>query len=509
MTPPATLEQAIAKIDALTRDNQILLEELRAWRMGFFGKRSERLEPGQLSLIEQGAQEVPIIEEPSIPAAQQQQQRKKGHGRRLFSDDLPREVIELDVPEAERACPDCGEPMRAFGEEVTERGHFVPARIIVRRYVKKRYACPDGHAVKTALAPDGVIDKGKYEASVYAHVATSKYADHLPLHRLEGIFKRHGMHLPKQSMWDMLVKVDELVAQPVLAQMRTELHAEPALHSDETPVTMRLEGGKGTSTGYAWSWRSLLEVETPKALVHFEKSRARDGPLQFLGEWSGTLIIDGYPGYDEVIRRNGIVRAGCMAHARRKVKEALDTGSKCAVKLLRPIQRLFWIERAVRRRAEEKHLDRDELIELRREVRARYSVVVWKRIQRVARDLKDQRSTLPKSKLGKAIGYIENQADALSAFLTDGRIPIHNNDAERDLRHVAIGRKNWLVFGSPRGGDVACRLYSLVLSCKQNDVDPEAYIADVLMKVATTPASQIASLTPWGWKAARVSRPPA
>lgn len=508
MPAPATLEQAIDEIDALRRDNQILLEELRAWRLGFFGKRSERLEPGQLSIFEQGVQEVPAIEELASPAPQQRP-RKKGHGRRLFSDDLPREVIELDVPEDERACPECGESMRAFGEEVTERGHFVPARILVRRYVKKRYACPDGHAVKTAVAPDGVVDKGKYEASVYAHVATSKYADHLPLHRLEGIFMRHGMHLPKQTMWDMLVKVDELVAQPVLAQMRTELHDEPALHSDETPVTMRLEGGKGTSTGYAWNWRSLLDVETPKALVCFERSRARDGPLQFLGAWSGTLIIDGYSGYDEVIGRNGIIRAGCMAHARRKVKEALDTGSKCAVKLLRPIQRLFWIERAVRRRAEKQNLDREGLIALRGEVRSRRSTVVWARLQRVVWELKEQRSTLPKSKLGKALKYIGNQADALSVFLADPRIPIHNNDAERDLRHVAVGRKNWLVFGSPRGGDVACRLYSLVLSCKQNDVDPQAYIEDVLMKVATTPASQIASLTPWGWKAARISTTPA
>ncbi len=167
-----------------------------------------------------------------------------------------------------------------------------------------------------------------------------------------------------------------------------------------------------------------------------------------------------------------------------------------------------WIERAVRRRAEKKHLDRDGLTALLGEVRSRHSAVVWKRLQRAAWELNEQRSTLPKSKLGKAIKYITNQADALSAFLADPRIPIHNNDAERDLRHVAVGRKNWLVFGSPRGGDVACRLYSLVLSCKQNDVDPEAYIEDVLMKVATTPASQIASLTPWGWKAARATTAP-
>ena len=155
-------------------------------------------------------------------------------------------MIELDVPETERACPDCGKAMRAIGEDITERGHVVPAQIVVRRYVRKKYGCPDGHAVKTAPAPEGVIDGAKYEASVYAHVATAKYADHLPLHRLEGIFKRHGVHLPKQTMWDMLVRIDELLAQPVLRQMHKEILEERVLHSDETPVAMRVEDGSGS-----------------------------------------------------------------------------------------------------------------------------------------------------------------------------------------------------------------------------------------------------------------------
>ena len=387
---------------------------------------------------------------------------------------------------------------------MTERGHCVPAKVVVRRYVRPKSACPDGHGVRPAKLPDGVIDAGKYEASVYAHVATAKYADHLPLHRLEGIFKRYGVHLPKQSMWDMLVRIDALVAQPVLEQMRTELLEEDVLHADETPVTMRLEDQKGTKTGYAWGWRNVRRPgRTSKALIEFRTSRGRDGPSRFLGDWSGTLVADGYTGYDEVIRTNGITRAGCWSHARRKLKEALDTGSTGVVELLGLVQRLFGVERPINERVLAGEIDAAQQLELRRAARDAMSRNLVEAIYTEAERLEHQRSTLPKSKLGKALGYLMSQRQALSAFLNDARLPIHNNDSERDLRHLAVGRKNWLVFGSQRGGEVACRLYSLVLSCKQCGADPEAYLEDVLMKVATTKASEIASLTPWAWQSAR------
>ncbi|MEM7518346.1 MAG: IS66 family transposase, partial [Planctomycetota bacterium] len=342
------------------------------------------------------------------------------------------------------------------------------------------------------------------EASVYAHVATAKYADHLPLHRLEGIFKRYGVHVPKQSMWDMLVRTDEIIAQPVLRQMRAELLEEPVLHADETPVTMRLEEGKGTKNGYAWGWRNLRRPGHPsKALIEFRTSRGRDGPRRFLGDWKGALIIDGYAGYDEVIRTNGITRAGCWAHARRKLKEAFDTGSESVAALLQLVQDLFAIQRPINEAVRAGELCGEKLLGHRRAAREEQSQLIVDAIYVEAERLERQRSTLPKSKLGKAIYYLMSQRTALRTFLNDPRLPIHNNDAERDLRHLAVGRKNWLVFGSQRGGEVACRLYSLVLSCKQCGADPEAYLEDVLMKVATTPASEIATLTPWAWQAAK------
>jgi len=503
----ANLDHANELIVGLERENKILRDELAILKQGLFGRKSERIDAGQLGLFLKGdepeSSALANVELPSGEATLARRNADRGHGRARFAEHLPREIIELDVPEAERVCPCCGKEMHAIGEDITERGHVVPAQIVVRRYVRKKYACPDGHAVKAAPLPDGVIDGAKYEASVYAHVATAKYADHLPLHRLEGIFKRHGVHLPKQTMWDMLVTIDELFAQPVLRQMHRELLEEDALHSDETPVTMRLEDGQGSRTGYAWGWRNLRGAGPSKVLIEFKTSRSRDGPLAFLGNWSGTLITDGYSGFDEVVRANGIVRAGCWAHARRKFKQALDTGAASAAYVLAPIQRLFAVERALTRRAERLNMDRERFVELCGHVRERRSAKLVETILARAEKLSQQRATLPKSQLGKALVYLDRQRGPLSAFLADPRIPIHNNDEERDLRHLAVGRKNWLVFASDRGGQVACRLYSLVLSCKQAGVDPEKYIEDVLGRLSTTKASDIASLTPWAWAAAR------
>ncbi len=501
----ARVEALAEQNEALLRENKILREELAILKKGLFGRKSERLERGQLAMFAEGEEGEPTAQAPSPSEAKPKRAKRKGHGRAPFAPDVPRETIELDLGAEERACPCCGKEMRVIGEEVTERGHMVPAKIIVRRYVRKKYACPDGHAVRTADAPEALIDRGKYEPSVYAHVATAKYCDHLPLHRLSGIFKRHGVHLPKQTMWDMLVKVDELVAQPVLRQMREELLESEILHADETPVMVCHEDGKGSSRGYVWDWRAPGGDDVDKSLVQFTLSRDRFGPKQMLGGWSGTLITDGYAAYGEVSRENGIRRAGCWAHARRRFKEALDLKIVDAAAVLVHIQRLFWLERAMKRRVASAKQMTAELTELRCRIRPNRSRVVIDRIYRAAGDVDSKRTTMPKSKLGKALGYLFNQRDPLRVFLEDPRIEIHNNDSERDLRHVVLGRNNWLAFASPRGGEVASRLYSLVLSCKHAGADPEAYLEDVLRRVSTTPAKEIATLTPWAWAEAQRS----
>jgi transposase len=490
-----------ALVAQLQHDNRRLADQLAVLIHRYFGRSSERIDPAQLRLF---ADEVGLLmaeQAPAEPApAKAPPRQKRGHGRQPFAAHLPREVIELDVPACDRHCADCGQAMVPFGEEVTERGHFVPARVLIKRYVRKRYVCPAHHGVLTPSLPGSLVDKGKYEPSMYAHLVVAKYGDHLPLHRLSAIYKRHGLDLPKSTMWEMLSRVDEVVAAPILAQMRRELLQESHLQADETPVTVRLEDGKGSRTGYLWVWG-----RGPRRLFDFTMSRPRDGPKRMLGKWKGTLQTDGYAGYDEVTRINHLVRAGCWAHARRKLYEAWRTGSKSAAPLLAAIGRLFRIESALHRRRERLKLDEPAFLALRAEVRSRRSARVMERIDALARELRAKRATLPKSQLGKGLRYLDTQSAPLSVFLCDPKVEIHNNDSERALRHVVTGRKNWLFFGSPRGGEVGSRLFSLLATCKALDVHPEHYLEDVIRRVDTTPASQIAKLTPWAWAEARAT----
>jgi transposase len=346
------------RANALERENKILREELALLKQHLFGRRSERLQPGQAGLFGLGD-----LREAAVEAAQAQQTsptpstKTKGHGRAAFPEHLPRETVQLTVPEEQRVCPDCGQAMRPIGQDVTERGHFVPARFVVRRYEREKIACPAGHAVVSAQVPEGLVRRAKYEASAYAHVVVSKYLDHIPLNRLEGMLKRQGANLSKQTQWDMLATVDEQFAQPVLEQGRLELKRENVLQSDESPMRMRLEEGRGSKEVWAWLWRSLREGGPQKVLVDFKLHNNRDGPKSFLGEWTGTLLCDGTSAQDGVVEANGIVRAGCWAHARRYFKKALDAGTKEAALCLAPIGRLFWLERAVNRRADRLELE--------------------------------------------------------------------------------------------------------------------------------------------------------
>lgn len=506
MTEIVTLEDALAEIETLRVALSEAKGEIDVLRKWLFKRGRDKVDPNQLGLFDELLLKILGPETPESDAKPEKgkaDSKKKGHGRALFPESLPRKVVVLDLTEAERICPCCGKAMQRIGEDVCERGHYVPGRVEVHRYERPKYACPDGHGVVSHPAPPGVVEGAKFEPSVYSFIVVSKYGDHLPLHRLEGILARSGVHLPKQTMWEMLLQVDGLLAQPILTEMKRELLLEPVVQADETRFRARLENGKGSATCWAWAWRSVRDAGTAKVVVEFCETRSGDEPIQFLGDWSGVLVTDGYAGFEPVATKNGITRAGCMPHARRKLVDALEQRRRDAGHMLHMIDRLFALERAIKNRAARQELDWDGLVALRLLVRRRTAARRMERIFARAELLMQMRSTTPKSRLGVALGYLLNQRVPLSVFLEDGRVPMHNNDTERDLRHLVVGRGNWQLFGSKRGGAVGCRLYSLVLSCRAAGVNPEEYIADVLVRIQTTPPADYAQLTPWAWAAAR------
>lgn len=280
----------------------------------------------------------------------------------------------------------------------------------------------------------------------------------------------------------------------------TELLREPIIHGDNTGVQVRLEGKKGMREGQIWTW---LSTDQKKIVFDFTLSKGRDGPVNFLCKWSGIAVLDGAPNFNEVIIKNRIVRAGCWAHARRGVIKVFELKEKRSIRLMALLQRLFRMERVISNRAESRRLSAEEALALRSTVRKRTGKKIVDAIMNESRQLLRKHEVLPRSVLGKAASYLINQESPLRTFMVDPRIPIDNNAAERALRPVAVGRNNWLFFGSPKGGEVARAMYSVMLSCRALDVNPETYLTYITEAIAKTPATQIATLTPWAYAEAQ------
>lgn len=499
-------EELKSLIALLVQENLRLGQQLELLANRLFRPKSERIDPDQLHLFtiadeEPPAEPVQEEEEAEEETKKRKRRKKRGHGRACFPACLTRIHTYCELPVERQLCPDCGKHLVVVGEEVSERGMFIPAQIQVNVIHRTKYACPDGDTLITAPPPPALVEKAKYEASMYVHVAVSKYADHLPLHRQEQIFKRQGLSLPRQTMWEMILRLNEIVAKPIVEQMRLEARGSPLLYSDDTPIKVRLSVRGGSRKGYVYAYVDSRYGEPEKILFDFSMTHEHHVPARFLTGFSGLLVADGSGVYDPAEQQHALIRAGCWAHARRKLKEALDLGMSAAARIFPQVQRLFWIESAIYERARSKDpvLSAEAFHELRRDVRTRRSQRVIDKIKRLRDELIASRSVTPKSQLGIALTYMRNQWSRLIVFLEHSEIDIHNNVSERALRSIAVGRNNWMIFGSPRGGEVAAELFSLICSCKALDINPQSYLEDVALRVDTTPASEIARLTPWAW----------
>lgn len=510
-TAVKSLDEKIAELQAT---NERLIRELAdrqsiidALLRRLYRPKTERVDADQLLLFEGvAAGTLPPPPAPPVPTpAAEVAKKKPGHGRTPFAPDLPRETVATDVPEEDRVCSTCGEELKLLGTDVCERGHLQPVKIIVRRWESKKYACPKGHEVKTSEgAPRGLVERAKWTTESYAHVVVSKYADHMPLERLQKSLERHGVEAAASTLGTMVDTVAELLA-PVLEQAKAEILASDHLESDDTrinvffqPHEVKASARKTLKEGRLWAWKADEE----RIVFDFDPSGGKAAPIRFLGDWSGTLTADGGQSYDAVERANGIRRAGCWAHARRKFKEAVDLKVADAIPMIFMIQRLYRIEAGIKKRIAANQLLGSDADQLRARIRDKRSRKIVERISREVDRLKATVCPLPKSLLGKALRYLERQWDRLGVFLDDPKVPIDNNAVESAIRPVALGRKNYLFAGSARAARNAATLYSIVNSCLAIDVNPYDYLVDVLERIS--PYADLAQLTPWAWKAARL-----
>lgn len=481
----ATLHDELTKVQ---RENALLRHQLDVLCQRLFGKKSERVDPRQLRLaLEQLANEPGSVSEPvemdSGETPVRGHQRRRPTGRGPLPPHLPRHRVELDVADADKLCA-CGHLKTRIGESVSEKLEYEPASFVVIETVRAKYACPQCHdGVVEAPAPLQAVEKSLAGEGLLAHVVVSKYLDHLPLHRLAGIFARQGVELSRSTLCDWVAEVAMALA-PIGEQLRREITAATYLQTDDTPVTVLDEHG-GSYKGRLWTY---LDPLGQQVVFDATPTHERDGPETFLAAFQGALQADAYTGYDGLYWTGRILEIGCWAHARRRFVEALMTDAQAALMVAR-IQQLYQVE----------HAGTDLDPPARGALRRDQSVPVLVQIDAARQDL--ARTVLPKSPLGDAVRYLTNQWAALQRFVDDGRLAIDNNRAENQLRVVAVGRKNWLFAGSFEGARRAALLYSLVQSCKLIDLPPFDYLKDVLLRVATHPHRLISQLTPKGWAA--------
>lgn len=499
----ADLATAQALITALQEQLATSQQEVVALRhqldvlcQRLFGKKSERVDPRQLQLaLAQLANEPGPVTEPiemdSAETPVRGHARRRSTGRRPLPAHLPRRRVEIDVPDTDKTCP-CGHARTRIGESITSKLEYEPASFVVIETARAKYACAHCHAgVVEAPAPPQAVEKSLAGEGLLAHVIVSKYVDHLPLHRLDGIFAREGIDLSRSTLCDWVADV-AIALTPIGEQLRREVVAADYLQTDDTSVTVLGDQG-GSFKGRLWVYLDPLgrQVVFDATVTH-----ERDGPAAWLADFRGKLQADAYAGYDGLYQTGHVVEIGCMAHARRRFVEAFAMDGSAALTVAL-IQQLYQVERAAV----------DLTPDARRARRQEHALPLLAQLKAERERL--AMTVLPKSPLGDAVRYLTNQWDALQRFVDDGRLSIDNNRSENQLRVVAVGRKNWLFAGSMAGARRAALLYSLVQSCKLVDVSPFVYLKDVLLRVATHPQRDIAQLTPKGWAQAFRSRPAA
>lgn len=470
------------------RDAQIhdLMQRMNSLLRDKFGKKAETFDPAQLVLFAELAAISPVEQATPAILADGSAGKKPGHARRKPAEELPRQRREYMIPQEKLACPECGEARTKCGEDVTEQYDYVPASVRVVEHARFKYACKpcQGHVV-LADGPNKPVEKGLATTGMLAHVATSKFADHLPLHRLEGIFKRHGAKIARSTMCDWIALTANML-EPLYERMKQRVLGSRVIWTDDTPIKMQ-DRLHDKNIREARVWVYLGDAKNAFTVFDFTDSRRRDGPVKFLGDWKGYLQADAFAGYDCIFACGDVLEVACMAHARRKFFDSLPSDKKDAEEVLAVIQKLYDVERDCK---DMSPADRREQ-RLKRSAPLLHLMHAWLNRQKLV--------SLPKSPLGKAITYALNNWRALCRYLVDGELSIDNNASENALRPVALGRKNWLFAGSREGGRNAAIITSFIRSCKQHGINPQVYLADVLTRLSASGAADLDELLPGTW----------
>lgn len=471
--------------DKLLMEHEYLKQQLAELRRMIFGSKSERFvssgDTSQLSLFAEEAAVHPEGETQEVAYTRQKPKKeKKTPVRMVLPSHLPRveETIEPDHKE---------EGSRKIGEEITELLEYNPARLFVRRIVRPKYTNPKGEGIVIAEMPSLPVPKGNAGASMLAQVMVSKFVDHLPYYRQIQIYKRQGLTLSDSTLNGWFTATANLLV-PLYDVLERQVLKSNYLQADESPIGVQSSHKKGAlHTGYQWVYRSPIER---LVLFRYHHSRETKAPESMLKDFSGSLQTDGYQAYKNMKTNNHITLLACMAHARRYFEKALDNDDARASVMLKQMQRLYDIERKSRERG------------LDHTARKRYRQLFANPVLTEMEDwlTVNINTVLPKSAIGKAIAYTLKLWPKLARYVEDGNYEIDNNLIENAIRPLALGRKNYLFAGSHEAAQRAAMMYSFFATCKINDVEPLAWLTNVLERIPEHKANKLAELLPQNWK---------
>ncbi len=454
-----------------------LEEQLRLLLQKRFGASSEQGTIDQLGLFNEGEATEGDTVEADEGVTVQPHQRRRGK-RAPLPDILPRVEVIHDLADADKVCPHDGHALHRIGEETSEQLDVIPAKIQVIKHVRIKYACRCcEQTLKTAPLPPQPIPKSQASPGLLAHIAVSKYVDALPLYRQVEMWRRVGVDLDRSTFANWMIKVGELLT-PLINLMQDKLLSGPLIHMDETTGQVLNEPGRSAQNkSYMWL---RMGGDPPNRIILFDyyPTRHSDVARHLLSGFAGTLVTDGYDGYNAVVRENGLVHAGCWAHARRKFDEAIKARAKGkqsktgkAHKAVALIGKLYQIEREIKERSADERLHERQLKS--------------KPIIDELRGWLEQSlpQVAPQSLTGKALNYLHNQWPKLVRYLDDGRIPMDNNAAENAIRPFVMGRKAWLFSNSQAGAKSSAAIYSVIQTAKANGLEPFAYLKHVLTEL--------------------------
>src|SRR6202790_1208869 len=497
------IEELSKRSDDLYLETLQLQKELLRYKKATYGPRADRLSEKELAqaLLEFAEElEQKLIFAESVPQGKasldvRRVQRRKGRRALANFDHLPVSTHVYELPAEQRRCSCCGEQRQEIGSEESWQIEYLPGHFERLRHVRKKYACSrceqagGNPQIEAAAKAETAIEKGFAGPGLLAFIVTSKFADYVPLYRLEDIFERQGFEISRatQSVWCGDVAD---VVEPLYQRMAERVRKSHVVATDDTVLPMLSPG----QTQSARMWVYVGDETNPYNVFDFTLNRSREGPKGFLKDYTQVLLADGYGGYNGVVAGNAITRAGCWSHARRKFVEAEKTAPEIAREAVDLVGRVFAVEKQAKdmSAAERLALRQTQSVPVLAELRQK--LLVWKE------------RLLPKHPMAEAVHYTLGQWEELTVFTRDGAVPIDNNVSEREMKRVVLNRKNSLFVGNPRGGRTAAILASLTSSCRRHEMDPQLYFMQLLMNLPSWPANDLDAWLPDRWKQAHAAR---